>query len=195
MIKTRKTMKRVTLLPLFLALLSSVAPVIAQTNLELATLAAPEAYRANATVYGYNADGTFVLLREGSNHLVCIGDDPSKEGFSVVAYHKDLDPFMARGRELKAMGKSFDEIFATREAEAQAGKLVIPDKSTLTVYQADLDDNGSPINPYLRYVVYIPFATAEETGLPTGPMSDGGPWIMDPGTHRAHIMITPPRKD
>lgn len=188
-------MKRVTLLPLFLALLSNVAPVIAQTNLELATLAAPEAYRGNATVYGYNADGTFVLLREGSNHLVCIGDDPSKEGFSVVAYHKDLDPFMARGRELKAMGKSFDEIFATREAEAQAGKLVIPDKSTLTVYQADLDDNGSPINPYLRYVVYIPFATAEETGLPTGPMSDGGPWIMDPGTHRAHIMITPPRKD
>ncbi|MEQ8582878.1 MAG: hypothetical protein RIC30_11930 [Marinoscillum sp.] len=188
-------MKPFSLLLFFVVILSGAAPSSAQTNLEWATLAAPEAHRENATVYGYDENGTFVLLREGSNHLVCIGDDPAKEGFSVVAYHKDLDPFMARGRELKAMGKSLDEIFATREAEAQSGQLVIPDKSTLTVYQADLDENGSPINPYLRYVVYIPFATAEETGLPTGPMSDGGPWIMDPGTHRAHIMITPARKD
>jgi len=43
-------------------------------------------------------------------------------------------------------------------------------------------------------VVYIPWATAASTGLPIKPAAPGMPWIMDPGTHRAHIMITPPVK-
>jgi len=47
----------------------------------------------------------------------------------------------------------------------------------------------------LRYVIYIPFATAESTGLPLAPSAPGMPWIMDPGTHRAHIMINPPQKN
>ena len=34
-------------------------------------------------------------------------------------------------------------------------------------------------------------ATAETTGLPTKPHVKGMPWIMDPGTHRAHIMVGP----
>ena len=42
-----------------------------------------------------------------------------------------------------------------------------------------------------RYVVYIPFATSETTGLPEEPIAPNHPWIMDPGTHRAHIMISP----
>ncbi len=46
-----------------------------------------------------------------------------------------------------------------------------------------------------RYVVYIPWATAANTGLPTKPEAPGMPWIMDPGTHRAHIMIDPVMKD
>ena len=42
-----------------------------------------------------------------------------------------------------------------------------------------------------RYVVYLPFATSESTGLPEKPLSSNHPWIMNPGTHKAHIMITP----
>ncbi len=44
---------------------------------------------------------------------------------------------------------------------------------------------------YIRYVVYIPYATAESTGLPLKPEGPAMPWIMHPGTHGAHIMITP----
>jgi len=44
-------------------------------------------------------------------------------------------------------------------------------------------------------VVYIPWATAASTGLPIKPEAPGMPWIMDPGTHRAHIMINPISKD
>jgi hypothetical protein len=37
-------------------------------------------------------------------------------------------------------------------------------------------------------VVYIPYATAESTGLPTRP-GGGLPWLMYPGKPWAHIMI------
>jgi hypothetical protein len=47
----------------------------------------------------------------------------------------------------------------------------------------------------MRYVIYIPFATPESTGIPLKPLTPGGPWIMNPGTHRAHIMINPPRPE
>ncbi|MDY7395028.1 hypothetical protein UMM65_07230 [Aureibaculum sp. 2210JD6-5] len=63
-----------------------------------AILAAPEETRAGAKVYGYDDEGKFVTLREGTNNMICIADDPNKDGFQVVAYHNEIEPFMARGR-------------------------------------------------------------------------------------------------
>ena len=48
-------------------------------------------------------------------------------------------------------------------------------------------------DPYLRWVIYVPFATPESTGLSTKG-SDGAPWLMGAGTAGAHIMISPPKK-
>jgi hypothetical protein len=53
--------------------------------------------------------------------------------------------------------------------------------------------SGSVANPFLRWVVYTPWATAESTGLSGAPGAPGAPWLMFPGTAGAHIMITPPR--
>ncbi|MDP5168880.1 MAG: hypothetical protein NWR72_01440, partial [Bacteroidia bacterium] len=115
------------------------------------------------------------------------------------AYHKNLDPFMARGRELKAEGKTADEIFEIREAEAKAGTLRMPEHpSTMSLLEgAEVTLNpatGELGGVFYRSVVYIPWATSASTGLPLKPAVPGGPWIMNPGTHRAHIMITPPRE-
>ena len=66
--------------------------------------------------------------------------------------------------------------------------------STLAVYaanEADYNPATGEVKGKLRYVIYIPFATPESTGLPLKPEIPGGPWIMDPGTHRAHIMLNP----
>jgi hypothetical protein len=41
----------------------------------------------------------------------------------------------------------------------------------------------------LLYVTYIPFATTETTGLSSKP-SDKSPWLMFPGTPKAHIMFS-----
>jgi hypothetical protein len=189
-------------LPLLLLLwcLSSVV-LLAQSpskevQLKTAVLAAPEEQRSGAMVYGYGDKGEWVVLRAGTNAMVCLADDPKQEGFSAACYAKDLEPFMARGRELKAAGKSQEEIFDIREAEVKAGKLQMPKQATLFVFSATAADydpaTGTVTNGKFRYVVYIPFATAESTGLPLKPESPGMPWIMDAGTHRAHIMINPP---
>lgn len=160
-----------------------------------ALMAVPADYREGAKVYGYDAAGNFVTLREGTNDYIALADDPNKEKFSTAAYHKTLDPFMARGRALKAEGKEFKEIFDIREKEVKSGALKMPDKATLCVFTGNVNTETMEIeNPYVRYVFYIPYATGKSTGLPTTPTPPGHAWIMDPGTHRAHIMITPPKK-
>ncbi len=126
--------------------------------------------------------------------MTCVADDPAQDGFSASAYHRELEPYMMRGRELRAQGKSFQEIFETREAEVKAGKLKIPQGSILYLLTGKYNTEADSLeDKYLRYVVYIPYATAESTGLPLKPIAPGSPWIMDPGTHRAHIMINPPK--
>lgn len=171
----------------------------AEVQIKGAILAAPVASKDGAQVYGYNEKSEFVILRKGTNEMVCIADDPKQDGFNASCYHKDLDPFMERGRELKKQGKSPKEILEQREADVKGGKFKMPAQpTTLFVYYAPATDynaaTGEVKNGHFRYVVYIPYATAETTGLPLKPNPEdpGMPWLMDPGTHRAHIMITPP---
>jgi hypothetical protein len=171
-----------------------------EIQIKLALLAAPEEQREKAMVYGYTEKGELMVLRKGENEMICLGDDPSQPGLNVSAYHKDLEPFMLRGRELKKAGKNFQEVFDIREQEVKSGKLAMPKfPATLFVYSAKDEQvdksTGDVKDGYLRYVIYIPYATAASTGLPLKPTAPGMPWIMDPGTHRAHIMINPPQKN
>lgn len=167
----------------------------ADWQIKTALMAVPSDYRDGAMVYGYDQYGKLVTLKEGSNAYIALADNPDNENFSTAAYHKDLEPFMARGRQLRAEGKAADEIFQIREQEVRDGKLAMPDKATLCVFSGSVNpDTGEIENPYVRYVFYVPFATGASTGLPTTPTPPGHAWLMDPGTHRAHIMITPPKE-
>lgn len=161
-----------------------------------ALMAAPEESREGAKVIGYNIAGEFVTLKEGTNEFICLADNPKKDGFSAACYHQDLEPFMARGRALKTEGKSAKEVFDIREEEVKAGKLSMGESGkTLHIYfgkdTAYDPETGLVKGAKYRYVVYMPFATAASTGLPESPIAPNHPWIMNPGTHRAHIMISP----
>lgn len=164
-----------------------------------ALFAAPIEAREGAKVYGYDEQGNFIVLREGTNEMICIADNPNKKGFEVDCYHKDMDPYMKRGRELKAEGKTSAERRDIREKEAKEGRLLLPKKpATLYVLYGengyyDIDSNKVK-NAKYRYVVYIPYATQESTGLALEPNAPGHPWLMFPGKANAHIMITPPSK-
>jgi hypothetical protein len=171
----------------------------AEIQVKTAVMAAPAEDRESATVLGYSEKGELIVLRTGSNEMVCLADDPNQAGLNVSCYHKDLDDFMARGRTLKKEGKSPQETFDIREAEVKSGKLLMPKQpTTLFVFTAPDDkfnrETGEVQNGYLRYVIYVPYATAESTGLPLKADAPGMPWLMDAGTHRAHIMINPPKQ-
>ena len=189
-----KTCPSFVLLALFASLTAAADLSSPEWQIKTAVLAAPAPDRAGATVLGYDASGAVVTLRPGTNNFICLADNPKQKGFSVACYHKDLADFMARGRALAAEGKNATEVFKIREAEVKAGTLKMPDKSILNVTSGKVDEaTGEVTDLYTRYVIYIPYATPETTGIPLAPLAEGAPWMMDPGTHRAHIMINPPK--
>ncbi len=172
-------------------------PLTAAQQIAVAVQAAPEERRADATVMGYDDSGKLVTLRQGKNDLICLADNPKSADFEVDCYQKDLEPFMARGRELAAQGLKGKERNETRWKEIDEGKVAMPKSpSTLYILEGKGYDaaTGTITKPYRRYVVYTPYATPETSGLSTMPIP-GGPWLMFPGKPSAHIMINPPEPD
>jgi hypothetical protein len=158
-------------------------------------LAGPEERRADATVLGYNSDGELVTLHQGTNDLICLADDPSNDSFSVACYHEDLEPFMARGRELTAQGYKGRERHEIRWKDVDQGRVSIPRESRMLYVMTGKGYDAAKnevIDSYLRWVIYAPYATPESTGLTT--TSGAAPWLMYPGTAGAHIMLSPPRE-
>jgi hypothetical protein len=155
--------------------------------------AAPEGLREGAAIRGFDGAGRLVTLREGSNDLVCRADDPADERFEVVCYHASLEAYIVRGRELRAAGVTGREADEARWAEAEEGRLSLPEPSIilhiLTGEGYDAEEDRI-LDPFMRWVIYVPYATAESTGLSTEP-ARGSPWLMYPGTPGAHIMVTP----
>lgn len=168
----------------------------AQVQIAGAVLAAPVELRDGAAVVGFDAQGARVKLRDGKNEMICLASDPAKSTFESDCYHKDLELFVARGRELlaqKVTGAKRNEI---RNKEVEEGKVAMPrEPRTLYVLTgSSFDSNtGKVQDSYLRWVIYVPFATPKSTGLSTK-ASDGAPWLMSAGTAAAHIMINPPKK-
>jgi hypothetical protein len=165
-----------------------------EQQIEVAVQAAPADARAAATVMGYDAAGNFGVLRQGTNDLICLADDPKAEGFEVACHHVSIEPYIARGRELRAQGVTGMAINEARWREMEEGKLALPTPGASNYILTGAHDpaTGEIRDPYLRWVVYTPYATPATTGLST----QGGeslPWLMFPGTPGSHIMIVPPR--
>lgn len=188
-------LSRFRALPWFLALTAPLAAQVPAAELQIAgaVSAAPEALRADATVLGYRNYHRLTTIREGTGSMVCLADDPSESSWHVACYHKDLEPFMRMGRDLKAQGLSHSQVDSARMAAVESGALKMPDgpRTLYNLYApADSVDaaTGLARGAAGLPVVYLPYATAESTGLPTRP-GGGLPWLMYPGKPWAHIMI------
>ena len=156
---------------------------------------APDSLKAGATVLGYDAGGKLVTIRQGSNNLICLADNPASKDFHPACYQKELEPFMARGRALRAEGLKHGAIDSVRYAEIMTGALRMPPRpTTLYEYYGKKENFDSTTGKVMGaspvYVVYTPYATEESSGLSTIPLA-GGPWLMYPGKPWAHIMIVP----
>ena len=176
------------------ALAQGKAPPAAQ-QIAAAVLPLPKEFRESATVLGYDGSGKLVPLREGKGEMICLADDPSIKGFHVACYHKALEPFMARGRALRASGVKGPQVDTTRFAEIKSGKLAMP-RTPSSLYTLtgpdDAFDVATATAPKASplHVVYIPFSTPQSTGISAIP-SEHSPWLMYPGTPKSHIMFAP----
>src|SRR5919106_3205710 len=170
---------------------SPAAPLLtAEQQIAVAVLPLPMEMRAGATVLGYGSDSKLVELRRGTGDMTCLAPNRTMPRFHVACYHRSLEPFMARGRALRASGVTGDSVDSVRFAEARSGKLVMPREPaslySLTGEWTTLDTStltSKGARPL--FVVYIPFATAKTTGLSEKP-ARGTPWLMGAGTPKAH---------
>ena len=174
------------------ALVAQGPELAADKQIQAAVSAAPAELRDAAAVLGYK-DGKLVKLREGTGDMVCLASNPAGKQFHVACYHKLLEPFMARGRELRAQGVKDPQVDTVRFKEITTGKLKMPQTPsalyTLTGPPNSFDPGtGKVTGAKWLYVVYIPGATEKSTGITEKP-APGVPWIMYPGTPKAHIMF------
>lgn len=167
----------------------------APQQITAALLAAPKELRQDATVLGYAPDGKLTTLRKGTGPMICLASKPGGKQFHVACYHRSLEPFMARGRALRAQGVPEERVDSVRFADVRAGRVAMPRRAAM-LYSltgpAGSFDSATGTAPKAKplFVVYLPNSTVASTGLPATPV-EGMPWIMDPGTPKAHIMFEP----
>ena len=152
----------------------------------------PEELRSGAAVLGYKVAGALVPLREGRNDMICLAPEPSAKAFHSACYHKAMEPFMARGRSLRASGVKGAQVDTARFAEVKSGKLKMPAQPSMLyqIFGGTFDEaTGKVTGGSWLYVTYMPFATTASTGLTSKP-SEKSPWLMFPGTPKAHIMFS-----
>ena len=164
-----------------------------EQQIAAAVLPLPKDLRAGTTVKGYATRDKLETLRLGTNGMICLALFVIRDDFHVACYHKGMEPFMARGRELREQGVKGGQVDTVRFAEVRSGKLKMPVASalySLTGKKESWDPaTGKVTGASLLGVVYMPGATAASTGLSLVPVASG-PWMMYPGTPKAHVMIT-----
>jgi len=175
------------------------SPAAAQTvppiaeQIAAAVLPLPAEMRAGAMIMGYKTKDKLETLRPGTNNMICLALYVSRPDFHVACYHKGMEPFMARGREIREKMGAKANVDSIRFKEIADGKLKMPKAGTLysiTGKKESWDPKTGKVtgaNPLA--VIYMPFATLEETGISGVPQAMG-PWMMFPGTAKAHVMLS-----
>jgi predicted unusual protein kinase regulating ubiquinone biosynthesis (AarF/ABC1/UbiB family) len=164
-----------------------------EQQIAAAVLPLTKEMQAGATVMGYRTKGKLEVLRKGTNDMNCLALYVERPDFHVACYHASLEPLMRRGRELRAAGvKAGAAVDSIRFAEIRSGKLKMPAQGALHTITAKKEDYDAATNKVknagVLTVLYIPGATPESIGITAIP-SEAGPWIMFPGTLKAHVMM------
>ena len=155
----------------------------------------PEDLRAGATVVTYDsATGARKVLRQGSNFVEC--QPRMADGFTRC-YHKMFGPRRDMEAKLRAEKKSDAEIAAAVSAAVKSGQLPAPPAAMMSYRGYDKRDRIQNLQ-----VISLPNRTPESVGVSAASQRDhaiegsGLPWMMEPGTPAAHVMIpiNPPVK-
>jgi hypothetical protein len=182
-------MKQLTLVAVA-ACMALAVPAYAQTDQEMidrALLGAPAGMvRQNASVVKWGPDNKRVVIKQGTNDLVCWDQSvwPGQLPFSVHCTSSKSMDRVDQNREFYMQYKTREAAEkAIKEAET-AGKRVLPEYGA-GHYGLQGKDQASART---HVTIAVPNATAASMKIPDKP-STSGMWLMDAGTTGAHIMI------
>jgi hypothetical protein len=156
-----------------------------QDSIEKALLAAPAQMREAATVIKWKSDFTYDTVKKGTSRLVCYerpvqpGDQPfSMECTSIANLERVATSLKTE------MIQDPKERRAAFENLERAGKWPKPEFGS--VFYNLTGPSQTQARPHAT--ICVPGATAQTLGLPES-ATQGGAWIMNPGTSAAHIML------
>jgi len=205
-------LRRITrTMALTLALALPASPAVAQrtapvtnvataNDIRFAVLPLPEALRDGATVMRMDSTNRPVVVRQGSNGMVCMRVAPGEAAWDARCYEATIARLIFRAGELIMSGLTVDSLGPRIEAEARAGTLTLP-RHPVAGYRA-----LGPADAYVPATgavteqmaiwqsLHVPFVTAEAMGLPdesTVPAAyrGRGPYVVASGTWWSHVVI------
>lgn len=144
----------------------------------------PEMLRAGASVISYDSKGMPMVLRQGTNNIIC-NPNQSADGFAVNCYEKVMKTQNDMQAKLRAEGKDQKAIQAAMQEARAAGKLPAVPLGTASYSRIGKSDAESRVT----WRIALPGATTESTGLPDKKGAAGDPWLQLGGTPNAHIHI------
>jgi hypothetical protein len=156
-----------------------------QADVDKALLAAPPGLKDQATVVKWKSDFTYDTLRKGTNRLVCfdLSGFPMEQPFSVEC--TSIGNLDRKAQNLKAEAAG-----DRKKSEAMLDAMEKNGTRLKAEYGSVWYELGGPAQQSARghRMIAVPGATTQSTGLPDNP-KQGGAWIMNAGTLKAHIMI------
>ena len=188
---------------LLLALLTIAVPVVRgqaavpspADQIAAAVLPLPQSLQAGAGVRGYAADLAVVVLRPGTNSMMCTADRPGDERFDVRCYDRSFLAVMDWRRELERAGLDSASLEQRFLEGIRTDAHRLPDHppagyrmlGPTAAYDPGTRTAGPAIGKWQS--IHFPYRTAEELGLPTDE-ENAMPFVMASGTWWAHVMIT-----
>jgi hypothetical protein len=162
-------------------------PGASQADVDLALVAAPASLRDQATVIKWKKDFTYDTLRKGTNRLVCYDRSglPLQQPFSVQCTSIANLEREAQNLKAEAAGDRQKSEAMLNEME-KSGARAKPEFGSMWYAVAGPDKEHA--RPESHITIAVPFATSQSIGLPSNGRQ-GGAWIMNEGTMKAHIMV------
>ena len=174
-----------------------------EAEIRFAVMPLPERLRDGATVMGMDSTHRPVVLRQGSNDMVCMRVVPGEAAWDARCYEATMARLIFRAGELVMSGLTIDSLGARIEAEARAGTLVVPREPAAGYRALGPRDAYDPATGTVTsrmqiwHVRHVPFATAEAIGLPdesTLSIAERArtPYVVASGTWWSHVMVQRP---
>ena len=172
-------------------------------DIRFAVLPLPEQLQSGATVMRIESPGRRVVVRQGSNGMVCMRVVPGEAAWDARCYEATMIRLMFRVGDLLRSGLTSDSLDARITADVRAGTLTLPAHPAagyrvLGPQDAYVPATGAVTAQMNRWQsLHVPFATAVSMGLPDeSTVSDlqrtQMPYVMASGTWWSHVMIEHP---